>query len=159
MKSYTQRGREREKTRKSLKERIGDESFTAIPSNFLRSEALSKLSGSASKLLWEFIRQLGKDNNGDLQASWQVLKDRGWNSKATLNRALKELREAGIITQTRQGGRNRCSLYALTFIAIDTCKGKHDARPSTRPLGLWHDARKEYRDVIPKPNKEEKNSA
>lgn len=159
MTSYTQRGREREKTKKSLKERIGDDSFVAIPSNFLRSEALSNLSGSASKLLWDLVRQLGKNNNGDLQASWQVLKDRGWKSKATLNRALTELRKAGIITQTRQGGRNRCSLYALTFVAIDECKGKHDAQPTRRPLGLWHDARKEFRDVIAKPNDEKKESA
>lgn len=159
MTSYTQRGREREKTKKSLKERIGDESFTAIPSNFLRSDALKELSGTASKLLLEFLRQLGKNNNGDLQASWQVLKDRGWNSKSTLHKAITELRKAGIITQTRQGGRNRCSLYALTFVAIDDCKGKHDARPSRRPLGLWHEERKEYRDIIAKPSKEEKESA
>lgn len=153
MNRYTQRDRERHKRNRANSRRIGDSSFVSLPNNFLRSETLENLSPSASKLLFQMLRQLGKDNNGDLQASWSVLKDRGWKSKATLNKALRELRKAGVITQTRQGGRNLCSLYALTFVAIDECLdksgySKHNAKPSTRPLGLWHPDRIEHRDLI-----------
>ena len=150
-----QQKRDKWKNSKKLTKRIGCSQFTAIPQNFLNSDAMINLSGMACKLLWEFVYQVNGENNGDLQATWSILKDRGWNSKTTLNKAIKELREAGIITQTRQGGRHKCSLYALTFIAIDECLdkngiSKHDATPSTRPLNLWHEERKEFRDKIKK---------
>lgn len=163
MTGMTQRGRDKAEQQrkdkwensKKLTKRIGCNEFTAIPKNFLNSDAMMNLSGKACKLLWEFIHQVNGKNNGDLQATWSIMEGRGWNSKATLSKAIKELREAGIITQTRQGGRHKCSLYALTFIAIDECLNedgisKHDAQPSIRPSNLWHEERKEFRDKIKK---------
>lgn len=159
----TQRDRERAewqeknkwKNSRKLIQRIGCKEFTAIPQTFLNSDALMNLSGAGCKLLWEFVYQVNGKNNGDLQATWRILKDRGWKSKDTVYRALKELREAGIITQTRQGGRHKCSLYALTFIAIDECLNKdgiskHDADASKVPSNLWHENRKHLRDKIEK---------
>lgn len=61
----------------------------------------------------------------------------GWRSRDTLERALHQLIDAGLIELTRQGGLNRCSLYALTWHAIDECGGKLDV-PATRVAsGLW----------------------
>lgn len=151
---YTQRDRERAKQRSApLKQRIGDERFTALPYNFLQSQALTNLSPSASKLLFQFIKQLGKNNNGDLQAAWSVLKNEGWNSPTTLQKAINELREAGVIILTRQGGRGICNLYALTFVAIDECEDKYGRRKITRqatsrPLGFWQEELKDRRDLI-----------
>ena len=151
---YTQRDRERAKQRSApLKQRIGDERFTALPYNFLQSQALTNLSPSASKLLFQFIKQLGKNNNGDLQAAWRALKNEGWNSPTTLQKAINELREEGVIILTRQGGRGICNLYALTFVAIDECEDKYGRRKITRqatssPLGFWREELKDRRDLI-----------
>jgi hypothetical protein len=34
------------------------------------------------------------------------------------------------VIQTRQGGRNRCSLFGLAWFAIDYCDGKLDVSPT-----------------------------
>ena len=42
----------------------------------------------------------------------------GWKSKSTLANALSELIDSGFIKQTRKGGRNKCSLYAVSWLPI-----------------------------------------
>jgi hypothetical protein len=65
------------------------------------------------------------------------MKPRGWKSKETLNNARRELLEKGFIIITRQGGLRECSLYAVTFFAIDECDGKLDVSASRSPSNLW----------------------
>jgi len=73
----------------------------------------------------------------DHATAFSVLKERGWRSKGTLARAIDELKGRQWIIVSRQGGRNQCSLYALTFQAIDECKGKLDIYPSNVASGDW----------------------
>jgi hypothetical protein len=54
-----------------------------------------------------------------------------------LARRLKELVHFGLIEMTRQGGLNRCSLYALTWRPIDDCKGKLDCAATKNASGKW----------------------
>jgi hypothetical protein len=65
-------------------------------------------------------------NNGDLTIAWKIAKPRGIKSNAMLRRGTMELIEAGFVIQSRQGGRNRCSLFALAWFSIDECEGKLD---------------------------------
>jgi hypothetical protein len=98
------------------------------------------LSGSAVKLLCDIGRQYRGRNNGDLSAAWSILRARGWRSRDTLQRAISELLAAGMIEKTRQGGLHACSLFALTWHAIDDCSGKLHV-PATRVAsGLWKGA-------------------
>ena len=54
------------------------------------------------------------------------MKPRGWKSEDTLNRAKRELLSAELIFEARKGRRpNVCSLYALTWFALDP-SAKHD---------------------------------
>jgi hypothetical protein len=76
-------------------------------------------------------------NNGDFSAAYSVLKSRGWNSPGTLSAALKELQADGWILLTRQGGKNRCSLYAITWWSIDGCNGKHDYAEENIARNTW----------------------
>jgi DNA-binding PadR family transcriptional regulator len=78
-------------------------------------------------------------NNGDLTAAWRTMRVKGWASKATLYKALRELDATGFIIKTRQGGRRLCSLYAVTWRGIDECAGKLDShiRASAVPLNTW----------------------
>ncbi len=111
--------------------------YVAIPHCVIRSHGYANLSAYGVKLLNDLLSQYYGSNNGDLQATFSLLKNRGWKSKGTLNKAIKELVSSGFIEVSRQGGRNKCSLYALTFHAIDECKGKIDIRATNKPTSLW----------------------
>ena len=90
------------------------------------------------KLLIDVAKQYNGSNNGDLHAAWSILSGQGWHSKGTLSRAIKELIDKGFIELTRQGGKNRCSLYAVTWRSIDECKGKLDVRETRVASNLWN---------------------
>ena len=103
----------------------------------LSSQAVINLSAYGTKLLVDLLSQYKGQNNGDLTATYSILQQRGWHSKGTLSRAIKELIAAGLIEVSRQGGRHQCSLYALTFYAVDECKGKLDIAATNTPKSLW----------------------
>jgi len=112
--------------------------FKSVPTECLKSDKYIQLSAYAKVLLLEFCYQYNGYNNGNLCAAYDsVLKKRGFRSKGTVARALKELRQAGWIDVSRQGGINRCSLYALTFQAVDECEGKLDINPTVTPSHQW----------------------
>lgn len=112
-------------------------SFAAIPSVILESEEYAKLSAPAVKALLDLFAQFRGSNNGDLTAAWSIMKKRGWRSKDSLYRALRGLLDKGWIIKTRQGGKHKCSLYAVTWKAVDACSGKLDVAPTAIPLNTW----------------------
>lgn len=111
-------------------------SFTMLPHAVQNSENWLKLSPYAIKLFLDLMVQYKGHNNGDLCATWSMMEQRGWKSKATLQKALRELEHYGMLVKTRQGGRKLPSLYGATFHSIDECGGKLDVRPGP-PLGTW----------------------
>lgn len=132
--------RAKDRALKSAKEARGGGGFLPFRTDVLRSEALRNLSPYATKLLLDLASQWQLGRNGDASAAFEnVMRARGWRSKATLHKSLKELRDSGLIVQTRQGSLHQCSLYALGWLAIDECGGKLDMKPTTRPLNHWLD--------------------
>jgi hypothetical protein len=111
--------------------------FVPMPHVVIRSLSWSKLSPHAIKLLIDLLAQYKGDNNGDLALAWTTMVERGWKSRDTLNKARKELLDEGWIVLARQGGRHQCSLYAVTFYAIDYCKGKLEIQATASPPGCW----------------------
>lgn len=93
------------------------------------------------KLLVDVASQFNGKNNGDLTAAWSVMRDRGWKSPGTLHKALRALLNAGLIQETRSGGRHRCTLYAVTWRGIDECKGKLDVNPTVTPSNRFQSFR------------------
>lgn len=128
-------------TRWRVKGRGETGSFTLLSHRVLECEAYPQLSGKGVKLLVDLCTQYRGSNNGDLGMAWKIMRKRGWRSRDTLDRARKELVDNGFITQTRQGGRNQCNLYAVTWLAIDDCNGKLDCAPTNVALGYWKDGR------------------
>jgi hypothetical protein len=111
--------------------------FLALPHALLNSPKFRALSSSAVKLLIDIASQFNGKNNGDLSAAWKVMKPKGWRGEGTLNRAKKELVEAGFIVQTRQGRLpNLCSLYAITWQPLNP-NPKLDIGPNGFPVGAW----------------------
>jgi hypothetical protein len=119
------------------KGRIEKGGYVALPHVVLRSNGFAKLSAYAVKLLNDFLSQYYGSNNGDFHATFSLMQKRGWKSKGTLNRAIKELIESGFVELSRQGGRNKCSLYCVSFYAIDECKGKLDISATKCPTSVW----------------------
>lgn len=111
--------------------------FVALPHSVLKSEAFLSLSPHAIKLLLDLALQYRSDNNGDLSAAWSLMRPRGWRSEETLDKAKKELLAAGLIAETRKGGRpNRTTLYGLTYYTLDP-NDKFDITRAGFPQGAW----------------------
>jgi hypothetical protein len=125
------------RTLTKAKGRRENHSFVALPHHILESAEFAQLSSSAIRALLCLFGQFRGKNNGDFTAAWSVMQKRGWKSKGTLYGALKELQRNGWIVKTRQGGRNRCSLYGVTWLPIDECNGKLDIAPSRVPNNAW----------------------
>lgn len=100
------------------------------------SAEFGALSGKATKLLLELARQYRPGKNGDLSIPWSVLKDRGWRSQGTAHDAKQELLDGGWIIETRKGGKNRCSLFAVTWYPIDE-SDRHQEPPTVAPPHSW----------------------
>jgi len=108
-----------------------------MPHEILESEFYAALSSPAVKLLLDLGAQYRGTNNGALCAAWTVMGKRGWRSKGTLYRALRELQGKGFICKTRQGGKHRASLYAITWRPIGECSGKLEVPPTRTAPGDW----------------------
>jgi hypothetical protein len=136
--------------RQKLKSRRSGPTFGTKPHHIFRADTrnnkpspASVLSHKAAHLLDNLVAQYNGSNNGDLSAAPKIMKLYGWTSQGSVHSALTELLALGFIEQTRQGGRNKCSLYALTWMAIDECGGKLDVPPTKVASNLWKPENKE----------------
>ena len=116
----------RNEKRRRLTGRQTTKSFVRFPHELLNHRNFSTLSPRATKLLIDIASQYNGRNNGDLCAPLSKMHCRGWNSSDQLFKAKKELVEKGLIRVSRQGGLNKCNLYALTWFPIDECDGQRD---------------------------------
>lgn len=121
---------------KKNKNKIGY-SFVPWPIHIATSPEYARLSAHEVKLLIDLYSQSRKANNGDFCASWSYMKARGWKSRETLNKCLSGLLEKGFIVKTRQGGKNKCSLYGVTWQPIDECQNKLDKSPTKVASNEW----------------------
>lgn len=94
--------------------------FIALPWSVMDTPAYVALSHPSRSLLLEIARQFVRDNNGKLLASRAYLATRGWKSADVIDRAKRELLEAGFLHETVKGQRpNKASWYAVTWRALD----------------------------------------
>ena len=78
-------------------------SFAGIPRVVMECPDYINLNSNAIRLLVELAYSYKGRNNGDLCPAWTLMKERGFRSKATLTKAIKELVAAEMIMLTRQG--------------------------------------------------------
>jgi len=115
--------------------------FFPLTGNVLNSSEFISLSMKAIKLLIDIGSSYNGNNNGDLAVTWSLMKKRGWKSRQTLGNAQKELESNFWILRTRQGGRNQCNLFAITWLPINYCNGKLDPgfKEDAKPLNWWNE--------------------
>ena len=127
----------RNEKRRRVAGRQTTKSFVRFPHELLNHQSFSTLSPRATKLLMDISSQYRGHNNGDLCAPLKLMSTRGWNSSDQLFKAKKELVEKGLIQVSRQGGLNKCNLYALTWFSIDECDGKLDVASTITAPHDW----------------------
>jgi hypothetical protein len=127
----------RNETRRRLTGRQTIHSFVRFPHELLNHQNFSTLSTRATKLLIDIASQYNGRNNGDLCAPLSKMRNRGWNSSDQLFKAKKELEGKGLIRVSRQGGLNKCNLYAMTWFSIDECDGKLDIASTITAPNDW----------------------
>lgn len=109
-----------------------------IPVSLLRHANFLRLSPQGCKLLLDLGRQYSGFNNGYLSAALSILKPMGWRSEATIREAVAECLYYRMIEKTRQGGRNKCNLYAVTWRRICDKPGKPlDVGATLAPSDAW----------------------
>ena len=123
--------------------------FVPMPISVLTHRNYYQLTYKAIKLLVDMCTQLhfktgGPVNNGDISIAWQIMQKKAWRSKETLRQAELELLHFGFVKMTRQGGRNRCNLYAVTWWSINECNGKLDVGATATPSNDWKDVKRKY---------------
>ena len=127
----------RNEKRRRITGRQTTNSFLSLPHHVLNHENFRCLSPRATKLAIDIAAQYRGSNNGDLCAPLSLMRDRGWNSSDQLDKAKKELVAKDVIRVARQGGLNKCNLYALTWLPIDECNGKLDIASTTTAPVDW----------------------
>lgn len=126
--------------RRRLKGRQTTKSFVMFPHDVMEHERFRTLSPRASKLLLDIASQYRGNNNGDLCATFNQMKKRGWRSSDQLNKAKKELVEKEFLLVSRQGGLNKPTLYAITWFPVHECGGKLDIKPTTTASRNWRES-------------------
>ena len=126
-----------EKKRLRTKNRKSGSSYLGLPHYLINHRNFQSLSPRATKLLIDIAAQYRGSNNGDLCAPMSLMRERGWRSSDQLFKARKELLDRGLIVTSRQGGLNKCSLFALTWLPIDECQRKLDISSSITASHLW----------------------
>ena len=111
--------------------------FLRLPLDLLIHDSFSTLSPRATKLLIDVAAQYNGHNNGDLCAPLSMMRKRGWKSSDQLFEARTELLDRGLVLTSRQGGLNKCSLFALTWLEINECEGKLDIQSSAVAPHNW----------------------
>lgn len=106
---------------------------------FLKSRACAELSPHEAKLLLDLLAMLGPNarGNGDLSITPKTMRVRGWTSRSTLNKAIAGLEACGLLFQTRQGSKLKCSLYAVTLYPLDCDLEKLDVVPGCYLVRDW----------------------
>ena len=93
--------------------------YAAIEHRVIDSPAFADMKPTAQVLLLLVVRQLTKDNNGHLQASFKYMQRFGIGSEHTLRDAIAELIAHGFIHRTRSHGANKAwAKYAVSWLPI-----------------------------------------
>lgn len=98
--------------------------FVALEHRVIDSPAFADLKHSSVRVLLAISRQLTKDSNGRLQATWSWCKRYGVGSDHTLTDAVADLIGHGFLYRTKSHGANGVwATYAVTWLPIKKPEG------------------------------------
>lgn len=129
--------------------KLGIGLFTPLPHAVIHSRQYRNLRHAARSLLFDIAAQYNRSNNGKLVCCAKYLRPLGWSSNDTISRALVELKQSGLLIETRKGMMppySRAAWFALGWFELDVDNGldieprqyrKCDLTPlkSLKPIG------------------------
>jgi hypothetical protein len=116
--------------RKKVKQTYKEEGqFFALPHAVANHPDYISLSWAARSLLSDMGILCNGFNNGNISIALSTMKKRGWNSEGVIDRAKKELLVKDWIRLTRQGGKRKCSLFAISWKPLNETKNELDIDP------------------------------
>ena len=111
-----------------------DGTYVKLPHKVIDCENYRMLSDAARGLLVDAARLFNGRNNGDIALTETLMRPLGWRGKRKLIQSRHELEHYGFLRVTRQGGKHKVpTLYALTWVNIQSCNGQHDEPPTDKP--------------------------
>jgi hypothetical protein len=119
MASYPQKKARSGQHIKALRNALNNSKFVPLRYDVVTSKEFLDLSLSAKVAFIHLLGKYNRLNNGDLSAPLNRAKEEFNLSPKTLKTALDELIEKHFIEVTRIGGKNQCSLYALTCYPLN----------------------------------------
>ena len=138
MKSYAERKGRSSKKQNQFKKSVNGSTFSMLRHDVVLGQEIEPLSLAAKWVLMKMIGLYNKGNNGNLSAPLNKSKEIFQLSAPGLKKALDELIAADFLEVTRQGGKNQCSLYALTCFSLnDVNKAGITLKATDRPSEKW----------------------
>lgn len=116
------------RNKRKNKSQYTPKSYFAFPHDLLDHPDFLSMKWASQALLIHMCRLYNGFNNGDISIPLSVMQKKGW-SASTLADAKKELLRKNWLSQTRQGYKKICSLFALSWIPLDDCGDKLDIKP------------------------------
>lgn len=121
-----------------LKQALNRSTFTPLRHDLINSEQFKNLSLAAKSVFFHLLGKYNRLNNGDLSAPLNRAKEEFNLSIRGLSLALNELIERNFLEVTRIGGKNQCSLYALTCFPLnDVNKSGIFLKATKEPSDKW----------------------
>lgn len=138
MTSYAKVKGRSSKKQNQFKKSVNGNTFSMMRHDVVHGKEIERLSLAAKWVLMKMIGFYSKGNNGDLSAPLNKSKEIFQLSAPGLKKALDELISAEFLEVTRQGGKNQCSLYALTCFPLnDVNKAGIALKATDRPSDKW----------------------
>ena len=119
MASYPQKKARSGQHIKELRKALNNSKFIPLRYDVVTSDEFLNLSLSAKVVFIHLLGKYNRLNNGDLSAPLNRAKEEFNLSKRSLQKAIEELNEHNFLEVTRAGGKNQCSLYALTCYPLN----------------------------------------
>ena len=109
---------------KNNRDKRDGKQFVLLPRVVLESPGYRQAGHAARSMLIDIAMQYSGHNNGKLVACAKYVEPIGWNSNATVLRAVRELLVCGLLIETRKGARpNKAAWFALSWLDLDQGQG------------------------------------
>ncbi|MGR6981766.1 ArsR family transcriptional regulator [Testudinibacter sp. P27/CKL/0425] len=133
-----QRRAPKDKRQAEFKRSTNGQSYSALRKDLVFSDEFCALSGNAVKLMNILMASYNGKNNGDLaMPQTEIQASKIGMSPTTFKKSLKELLDSKFIEVSRRGGKNQCSLYALTCYKVDRLNNQTELSPTSTAKDSW----------------------
>ena len=117
--------------------------YDRMPRDVTSCANYKKLSYPGRALLHQAATLFTGQNNGDICLAFSLMEPLGWKKDA-LHRARNELLHYDFLLMTKRGINRKPDLYALAWINIHHCNGKHNEQRTKEAAATYLEEKPKY---------------